>query len=425
MKSKSDMLAKRRQALTDNAMASGAEVLSMTAMLVRERSETPPSDTKAARDAALRLLQAIPGIEIVSLHMAADPVANLVARLAGGQPGRRLIFSGHLDTYPAGDEALWTASPSGAEVRDGFLYGRGSCDMKGGIAASIMAMKLLAEHAMPFPGEIVLALAGDEESMGELGTQALIDSVPECRGDAVIVPDVGSPNVLRIGEKGMIWLRLEAVGKAAHGAHTHRGVNAVDTLMAALAELKALESLRMDPKHPAARAMDEAQHVSEPLGGVGEKETMSRVTVNVGRIGGGISPNLVPGSAWAELDIRLPLGVSVAEVEKQIRAHLAKFPTVSLEITRRYEATWTNADDPIVAAAQAAARDVLKTDVVVNMRVGASDARLWRRAGMPTIVCGLTPYNLGAPDERLAISELPVLTAVLTSTAFDFLHMES
>jgi succinyl-diaminopimelate desuccinylase len=152
---------------------------------------------------------------------------------------------------------------------------------------------------------------------------------------------------------------------------------------------------------------------------------MSRVTVNVGRIEGGISPNLVPGSAWAELDIRLPLGVSVAEVEKQIRARLARFPTVSLEITRRYEATWTDSDDPIVAAAEAAARDVLNADVVVNMRVGASDARLWRRAGMPTVVCGLTPYNLGAPDERLAISELPVLVAVLTSAAFNFLHMES
>ncbi|WP_213773722.1 M20/M25/M40 family metallo-hydrolase [Bradyrhizobium sp. dw_78] len=422
MKSRNDVFASRRQALRESALASGETVVSMTATLVRERSETPPSDTRAVRDAALRLLQTIPGIEIVSLHMAAHPVANLVARLAGGQPGRRLIFSGHLDTYPVGDERQWTRPPYLAETHDGFLYGRGSCDMKGGIAASIMAMRLLAEQAMPFPGEIVLVLAGDEESMGELGTQAVIDSIPECRGDAVIVPDVGSPNVLRIGEKGMIWLRLEVAGKASHGAHTHRGVNAVDTLISALAELKALEALRIDPAHPAVRVMDEAAHISEPLGGAGEKETMSRVTVNIGRIGGGVSPNLVPGTAWADLDIRIPVGVSVAEVEKRINAHLLAFPSVSADITRRYEATWTNADDPIVLSARAAAQDVLDAEVVVNMRVGASDARLWRRAGMPTIVCGLTPYNLGAPDEKLDMSELPILTALLVSTAFDYLH---
>ncbi len=422
MKSRNDVFASRRQALRESARASGETVVSMTATLVRERSETPPSDTRAVRDAALRLLQTIPGIEIVSLHMAAHPVANLVARLVGGQPGRRLIFSGHLDTYPVGDERQWTRPPYLAETHDGFLYGRGSCDMKGGIAASIMAMRLLAEQAMPFPGEIVLVLAGDEESMGELGTQAVIDSIPECRGDAVIVPDVGSPNVLRIGEKGMIWLRLEAAGKASHGAHTHRGVNAVDTLISALAELKALETLRIDPAHPAVRVMDEAAHISEPLGGAGEKETMSRVTVNIGRIGGGVSPNLVPGTAWADLDIRIPVGVSVAEVEKRINAHLLAFPSVSADITRRYEATWTNADDPIVLSARAAAQDVLDSEVVVNMRVGASDARLWRRAGMPTIVCGLTPYNLGAPDEKLDMSELPILTALLVSTAFDYLH---
>jgi succinyl-diaminopimelate desuccinylase len=416
-----EKLAERRGIVRERALAAGPAVVEMTTALVRVPSETPPSDTGAVRDAAAALVRNIPGIEI-AFSMAAPPVANLVAVLKGTRPGPRIILSGHLDTYPTGSADLWSGSPFDGRVEDGFLYGRGSCDMKGGIAASIMAIQLIAEEMPDFPGEVVLALAGDEEAMGERGTQTLIDSLPECRGDAVIVPDVGSPNILRIGEKGMIWLRLEASGRASHGAHTHRGSNAIETLLSALTALKSLEEIRIAPAHPALVAMDVAQPISEPLGGAGEKETMSRVTVNIGEIGGGMSPNLVPDKAWAELDIRLPAGVSVSEVEERISAILSAFPSTSVEITRRYDATWTDADDPIVRCAVAAAEELLDEPVAVNMRVGASDARLWRRAGMPTIVCGLTPYNLGAADEKLDVSELPKLVALLALTVLGFLH---
>lgn len=423
MRMTDESLAKRRGIVRGRALAAGPAVVEMTRVLVRVPSQTPPSDTVAVCDAAAALIRNIPGVEI-SLSMVAPPVANLVAVLTGTRPGPRIILSGHLDTYPAGSEDLWSGNPFDGRVEDGFLYGRGSCDMKGGIAASIMAMQLIAEEMPDFPGEIVLALAGDEEAMGERGTQTLIDSLPECRGDAVIVPDVGSPNILRIGEKGLIWLRLEASGRASHGAHTHRGSNAIESLLSALMALKSLEEIRIAPAHPAVTAMDLAQTISEPLGGAGEKETMSRVTVNIGKIGGGMSPNLVPDKAWAELDIRLPAGVSVSEVEERISDILSILPSISLEITRRYNATWTDAGEPIVRCAVDAAEELLDKPVAVNMRVGASDARLWRLAGMPTVVCGLTPYNLGAADEKLDVSELPKLVALLALTVVDFLHQK-
>jgi succinyl-diaminopimelate desuccinylase len=413
--------AKRRSRLRKRALASGPLVAEMTTALVRVASETPPSDTRDVRDVAASLLNDIPGIEI-SFHMAEAPVANLVARLSGGRPGPRILISGHLDTYPVGSRDLWSGDPFDGRIDNGFLYGRGSCDMKGGIAASVMAMRLIAEEVPDFPGEIVLALAGDEEAMGERGTQTLIDCVPGCRADAVIVPDVGSPNIVRIGEKGMIWLRLEAKGRSSHGAHTHRGSNAIESLMSALSSLKSLEKIRVVADHPSVSVMNLAEPISEPAGGMGEKETMSRVTVNIGQMGGGTSPNLVPDSAWAELDIRLPAGVTVAVVEARIRELLAEHDHVSIDVSRRYEATWTDAAAPIVRHAIAVATELLEEATTINMRVGASDARLWRRAGMPTIVCGLTPYNLGAADEKLDISELPKLTALLALMTLDFLR---
>jgi len=409
-----------RERLKRSALAAGHELAAMTRTLVRLDSQNPPGDTDAVASTAAGLLEGLPGVE-VSFHTAREPIANLVARLPGGRPGRRLILSGHLDTYPVGDAGQWSVDPLGGEVVDERLYGRGAADMKGGIAAMILVMQLFARQVRDFPGELVLALAGDEESMGELGTQHLIHSVPGLLEDAVLVADVGSPAVLRCGEKGMVWLDVTADGRAAHGAHVHRGANAVERLMQALAALKSLEALPVHPPAEVAATMAAAAPLSEPLGGAGEGEVLGRVTVNVGRVEGGTSPNLVPDRALAQLDIRLPVGVSVAQAEAAIAERLRGLSGIGWTVTRRYEATWTSPQHPLVQAGLAAAGEVLARPVTVNMRVGASDARLWRRAGLPTLVCGLTPHNLGGPDEYADLAELPALAAIHALTAWDYL----
>lgn len=407
--------------LLDVANQSKQTLIDMTRDLVRIDSQTPPSDTRKTADIAASLLPVGGNVETVFCP-SEHPVMNLVARLKGTRPGPRLILSGHLDTYPIGDAERWTRDPLGGEVVDERLYGRGSADMKGGIAAQILLMRVFAERVVDFPGEIVLALAGDEERMGELGTQVLIDTVPAVRGDAVLVADVGSPSIIRCGEKGMIWIDVTATGREAHGAHVHRGDNAIDKLIAALTDLKRLEEIAIECPADVAAAMAAAEPLSEPLGGAGERETMSRITVNLGQIDGGLSANLVPAKAVGRLDIRVPMGISVATVEARITSMLEARPDVSFEVTRRYEATWTPVDDPITRACVDAASRVLSEPVAVNMRVGGSDARLWRRAGIPTIVSGLTPYNLGAPDEYLDINELCQVAAIQMIAAANFLE---
>src|SRR5262249_55411262 len=150
------------------------------------------------------------------------------------------------------------------------LYGRGVCDMKGGIACSLLAATLLAENRDAWAGEIVLTLAGDEENMGSLGTGYLLEQVPHARGDANICGDVGSPGVVRFGEKGLMWVEIEATGKPAHGAHVHRGVNAIDRLRLALDRLKDLERLPVEAPSSVVAAIAKAKAISEPLSGSGE-----------------------------------------------------------------------------------------------------------------------------------------------------------
>ena len=388
--------------------------------LLRVASPNPPGDTGAAAAVAAELLRPIPGAT-VELVTAEAPFVNVVARLRGGAPGRTLVFNGHLDTFPLGDVARWTRDPLGGEVADGRLYGRGAGDMKAGLAASIRAMALMAECREAWRGEVLLTLAADEESMGRHGSKHLLDSVPGVRGDAMICGDAGSPDVVRFGEKGLVWLEIEAEGRPAHGAHVHLGENAVDRLRAALDALAGLRRLKPRPPPAVAQAIRRSKGVSEAISGAGEADTLRSVTVNIGTIGGGISPNLVPASARAAADIRLPVGVSVAEIEAALAERLCPLPGIRYRVLRAFEPNFTDPNHPIVRLTARNVAVATGQTPAVNMRVGASDARWFRLAEVPTVVYGLTPHNMGGPDEFVTLDDLYVVAEVHALTAFDFL----
>jgi succinyl-diaminopimelate desuccinylase len=410
-----------RAAIVGRIAASADDLVALTRQLVAAPSPNPPGDVTAAAAVAVAFLQQITGAEVERFEPAPG-IVNLVARIAGGRPGRRLVFNGHLDTFPVGEDLGWTVPPLGGVLREGRLYGRGVSDMKGGIAASMIATRALAEQRESWPGEILITLAGDEENMGSLGTRWLLDNVPQARGDAMICGDVGSPQIVRFGEKGLLWVEIEASGSPAHGAHVHKGINAIDRLRAALDALKRAESIAADAPPQVTAAIAAAKHVSEPLSGVGEADTLQRVTVNIGTIAGGTSANLVPATARASADIRLPIGVSTEMVETKLREWLGAIDGVTWRVIRRYEPRYTDPNHEIVRCVADAASDVLEERPVVNMRVGASDARLYRMAGIPSVVFGCTPFNMGGPDENILIEELVAVAKVHALAAFDFLN---
>jgi acetylornithine deacetylase/succinyl-diaminopimelate desuccinylase-like protein len=248
-----------------------------------------------------------------------------------------------------------------------------------------------------------------------------LDTVPHATGDAMICADAGSPMVVRFGEKGLIWLEVTAEGRAAHGAHVHLGENAVERLMGALGALVTLCDLPVATPPEVADAIAQAADVSQTISGAGETRVLQALTVNIGTFDGGISPNLVPDRARAGVDIRLPIGVTVAEVEAAIARLLDPLAGVAYRIERRYEPNWTDPDHEIVRLAVKNGQEILGTAPVVNMRVGASDSRLYRRAGIPSIVYGLTPHNLGGGDEYATLDDLFAVFHVMAMTAFDFL----
>jgi succinyl-diaminopimelate desuccinylase len=410
-----------RAAFAADAASRLDQVVDIARRLIGVQSPNPPGDTRAVAAMAAGILRGAVPDAAVTLHEASPEVVNVVAHVHGNGPGRRVVLNGHLDTYPVNEALPWTVDPLGGVVRDGRLYGRGAADMKGGIAASITALALLAEHRDLWRGEAVLTLAGDEETMGTLGTKWLMDHVPHANGDAAIIGDAGSPRVLRFGEKGFLWVELEAMGKAAHGAHVHLGINAFDRLRTAMDALAGLRALPVAAPDVVTRAIAAARDVSESLNGVGEADVLGGVTVNIGRVEAGTSMNLIPASARAAMDIRLPVGITAAAAEAAMGAALAGMEGVTWHVLRRFEPSFTDPDAEIVRCVADAARAVLGEAPVVNMRVGGSDSRWFRMAGVPTVVYGPTPFNMGGADEYALVAELGAVAQVHALSALDFL----
>lgn len=400
--------------------AEQTRLLGLCAALVGVPSENPPGDTRAVAARVVELLA--PLAADVRLVEGRAPMANVVAVTRGARPGRRLVLNGHLDTFVVGDPARWTVDPLGGVVRDGRVWGRGVSDMKGGIAASLLAFERLHALREAWAGELVLALAADEETMGRWGTAHLLDTVPEAQGDAMICGDAGSPLVIRLGEKGFVWMRLTATGRAAHGAHVHLGDNAIERLLEAIGRLGALRDLPVPTPPAVAAAVAEASEASEALSGRGETRVLTSVTVNVGTIAGGSKVNLMPDRATAEVDVRLPVGVGVETALAEVRRRLADLPGVGLEVLQQFEPTWTDPGHELLRLLRDSAREVSGRRPVVTMRVGASDARLYRAAGIPAAVYGPTPHNMGAPDEHVTVDDLVLVHQVHALTALDFLQ---
>ena len=397
------------------------ELVELAAELVRIPSENPPGDTRNVCDFCETWLKAR---NVSVRRLAEDPaMPNLVATVTGKRPGKRLVFNGHLDTFPAGDPSLWRHPPFEAKIADGRLYGRGAADMKSGVAAILLITALAAESPEKVAGELILTLASDEETMGEKGTAYLLAQAPETRGDALLSPETTGLHMVCFGQKGLMWVRLIARGKGAHGAFVHRGISAVETLMAVLTDLRnRLESLGPALAVELEHYLDAAREDTRNLLNAEDQEVIRNLTVNVGRIRGGEKVNLVAETCEAEVDIRLPPGVSVNRIRKVLNGILSERPDVKMEEIEAYEPTVSEPDSTLFRMLRNEVACVAGAEPLAALRIGATDARLFRAAGVPSATYGPTGHNVGGPDEYVELEELIQVARGLARTTFSFLN---
>lgn len=307
------------------------DAVALTQQLVRFDTRNPPGNEAACADFLAGLLADL-GFA-VERHGFGENRHNLVARL--GNRDRPAMFTGHIDTVPLGTSA-WQHDPFGGDIVDGRLYGRGSTDMKAGIAAMIAAAVAEADWIAEHAG-LVLVITGGEET-GSDGARALVADglLPDA---AFLVVGEPTGNALLHGHKGALWLRACCQGVTAHGSTPHLGDNA---LLKAAHGVVALDDF----------AFNVAPHA-----------IMGSPTLNVGTMHAGENINSVPDRAEFTIDIRTTPGLAHRHVRDQIGAVLGDTTTVDAlvdlpavwtepagAVARRlvdaHAATTGNADDP-------------------------------------------------------------------------------
>lgn len=370
--------------------------VALTRALIRCPSVTP------AEGGALALLEQVLGGAGFAVHRpvfsaAGTPdVENLYARYGTASPV--LVIAGHTDVVPTGAAASWSYGPFEAVVKDGILYGRGACDMKGGLAAMTAAALSFIRANPEFPGSIVLLVTGDEEGPAVNGTVKLLDWA-KARGehfDHCILGEPTNPQTLgdmiKIGRRGSLSATLTVHGKQGHVAYPDLAINPIRGMVRLLA---GLELAPLDGG---------TQHFGP--------STLEFSTVDVGNPAG----NVVPAQATASFNIRFNDRWTPETLAAEISARLEKAAGNSV----RYEVVYhpTNAvafvtePGPFVELIADAAEAETGRRPVLSTTGGTSDARFIKDF-CPVVEFGVVGQTMHQIDECVKLSDLEGLTRIM------------
>ena len=327
-------------------------------------------------------------------------VENFYARIGTGSP--HLMFAGHTDVVPPGNEAAWTHPPFAGEIDDGVLYGRGAVDMKGGIAAAVAAAMdyLAANGGKPQKsgeGSISFLITGDEESVAINGTPKLLDWAHK-HGEKFDHCILGEPSnrdalgdTIKIGRRGSLNGTLIVHGKQGHVAYPERADNPVTGLVALIAALKA------EPLDHGSKLFDASN--------------LEFTSIDVGNK----TVNLIPGEARARFNIRF----NDLHNQEQLKTLLEKRAVAAAGGKIRFSFEWepSNADvfvvepGPFTDVVANAVTAVTGRKPILSTTGGTSDARFIKNY-CSVVEFGLVGQTMHAVDERVPVNDLVALTAV-------------
>lgn len=358
-----------------------------------------------------------PAIEAARSWLAARGIPSTVVARARSRPnllvevgtgGPLLVFNGHVDTVPVAPGEQWEVDPWGGEIRDGRLYGRGALDMKGACGAMLHTVVVLAAHAAELPGRVQLQLVADEEATAHFGTGYLLERMAAGhlgRPDGVLIGEKSDLKV-RVAERGQFQFQLVFRGRAAHTATARvLGVNPIVHAAAAILRL----DRHLETFHPA---------VGHPV-------------VSVNRIEAGVANNQVPAQCTITVDRRLVPGETRDSVVEEVEAALAEVRRQAPELDVRLlpvtgpdgreeynPANMTSPDHPFVAQVGRAMREVTgrEPELFVDW-AGATDARLFREAGIPTVVLGARGSGFHGANEYVELESLVTLARAYAMVA--------
>jgi len=373
-----------------------ADPLALARDLLRCRSVTP------AEGGALKFLEATLKAAGFTVHRmtfsepGADDVENLYARIGTASP--HLMFAGHTDVVPPGDEKAWQHPPFAGEVANNELYGRGAVDMKGGLACALAAVfDYLSHHDGKPKGSLSFLITGDEEGIAVNGTPKLLQWATE-RGEEFDHCILGEPSnvaelgdTIKIGRRGSLNGHLIVTGRQGHVAYPQRAENPIRGLVTLVAALQA-------------KPLDNGTALFPP-------SHLEFTSVDVGNK----TVNLIPGEARARFNIRFNDKHTLDSLKKLIEKRAAKAAAGKIRYAFEWEPSnaWVFVTEPgpFTELVSEAITKVIGRTPELSTSGGTSDAR-FITAHCPVVEFGLVGQTMHAIDERVPVADLRALTTI-------------
>ncbi len=313
-------------------------------------------------------------------------IKNLV--LFAGEGEEAIVLNGHYDVVPASRKA-WGTDPFDAHEEGGFVYGRGTCDMKGSLVSLVSAFADYAcQPTEKQKGKVILMIVGDEEKGGKNGTIRVLESIID-DGIKVKKALVGEPNAnekfgdrIKNGRRGILWLKLSVKGRAGHGSRPREAKNPILTAVKIMNELRSL-------------AFETAGAETEPT-------TVSPTFLN----SDGKATNVIPEEAILKLDIRYNHPKFPEKAERLIE-HISKENECKVEIEREeYSLPFTNGDKNYEKELADLSKRMFGKQPIFEMKGGSSDAKYFVQYEVPVLEMGPAVHNVHGNNEKVSIEDL-------------------
>lgn len=393
------------------------DVVQLTSDLVKIPSPNPGGDVSDIAS-FLRDYLGRAGLDVEWIEPQPGHV-NIAATIEGPRPGPHVVLNAHMDVFPVEEGETWSDDPLSGVVRDGRLFGRGSNDMKDGVATFVCIYRAMAADRESIAGKLTLMLVCDEESFGPWGARWLVDARKDLLGDVLLSTEPCGMGLIRTAERGMVWTKVTFVGAGGHGAHPVREITALRRARLFMDDVeREIGGASVSGEEFVVPAYEEAQY--DACVGPGAWEHVRNVSTNFGTLHAGVKVNMQPARAAVEVDVRIPPGLSAARALDHMReiatrhgGHVAVLNFIEPNVTER--------SSELVRTFQTAVARYAGATPVAGPAPGCSDARLWRKLNIPAVGFGPYPHGMGGINEYCDLAELQVTVNVHQAVIEHFL----
>lgn len=398
------------------------EIISFLSGLIQCKTPSTVGDTREAVSLIKNFLKR----ESISFEEYAycKTMPNIVSTFAGSAKGRHFMFSGHMDTMPAGKEKGWIDSPYSGAVHHGRVWGRGASDMKAGDTAMLFAYKYLYRLRDRLSGRLSISLAADEETGMGRGTGFLFNKLPDImKADCVLAGEPSEVGAISFASKGFMTVVGKAYARGAIAGYSNASGNAAETACDVIRDLKELEDIEVRlPDEMEQLFRDEkwtAQYTK--VRSAAELEQLRKITVDVCTIKGGSMSVMIPADCIFTVSIVFPQGTNVDDLTQRVKRIEDRYSEVTLSIEGVDPPDYSDPNGELPALIRSAARKIGMAEPVMTPDIAISDCRYWRRQGIPAYWYGPGGADCGAANESVLIEDLLNTVRVHAITAYEYL----